>query len=204
MKPFTSQHSQASRLLKYNAVDDKGSALHKKTKYSDVIASTDVTTDEKGNKTTTEIVHKGGPIGPGENSFGTVGGYRRGYGAISSSRRLGEKVYQGRVADDRKGSMVSSKVVGSDGFRTHTDPITGKKTSFVKEKSASSITPKGLTPLQIRGSKYGGGSIKEAIEKAGRKKKETSNSALEIRGSRHGGGSIKEAIYKKGKKDKKS
>ena len=148
MKPFTSKHSQASRLLKYNAVDDHASALHKKTKYSDLVQSTDVKIDEKGNKTTTEIVRKGGES-RGENSFGTIGGERRGM------RRLGEKVYKGRVADDRKGSMVSSKVVGSDGFRTSIDPITGKKTSFVKEKSASAITPKGLTPLQIRGSKYG-------------------------------------------------
>ena len=145
MKPFTSKHSHASNLLKYNAVDDHASALHKKTKYSDVIASTDEKIDSKGNKTTTEIVHKGGPIGPGENTFGTIGGERRGMG------RLGEKVYKGRVADDRKGSMISSKVLGSGGFRTSIDPITGEKTSFVKEKSASAITPKGLTPLQAKG-----------------------------------------------------
>ena len=137
MGTFMSKHN--ANLLNYNAVDDEASALNfnGKTKYSDKVASTDVKTDEKGNKTTTEIVHRGGPIGPGENTFGTIGGFRRGMG------RLGEKVYQGRVADDRKGSMVSSKVVGSDGFRTHTDPITGEKTSFVKEKSASSITPRG-------------------------------------------------------------
>jgi hypothetical protein len=142
MGTFMSKHN--ANLLNYNAVDDKASALNfnRKTKYSDVVASTDVEKDEKGNKTTTEIVYKGGPIGPGENSFGTVGGYRRGFGAISSSRRLGEKVYKGRVADDRKGPMVSSKVVGSAGFRKSVDPITGKETSFVKEKSASAITPK--------------------------------------------------------------
>ena len=145
MKPFTSKHSQASRLLKYNAVDDHATPLHKKTKYSDVIASTDVTTDEKGNKQTTEIVHKGGPIGPGENTFGTIGGYRRGMG------RLGEKVYQGRKNVVGKGRMTESKVVGSDGFRTSIDPITGEKTSIVKEKSASAIKPKGLTPLKAKG-----------------------------------------------------
>ena len=128
-----------ANLLNYNAVDDEASALNfnGKTKYSDKVASTDVKTDEKGNKTTTEIVHKGGKIG-GENSFGTIGGERRGM------QRLGEKVYKGRVADDRKGPMVSSKVVGSAGFRTSIDPKTGKKTSFVKEKSASAITPRGF------------------------------------------------------------
>lgn len=127
MKPFTNKHSTTSA-LNFNG----------KTKYSDVIASTDVETDEQGNKTTTEIVHKGGKIGPGDNTFGTTGGYRRGMG------RLGEKVYEGRVAVDGKGPMISSKVLGSDGFRTSVDPITGKKTSFVKEKSANTITPRGI------------------------------------------------------------
>ena len=200
MKPFTSKHSQASRLLKYNAVDDHASALHKKTKYSDVIASTDEKIDSKGNKTTTEIVHKGGPIGPGENTFGTIGGERRGMG------RLGEKVYKGRVADDRKGSMISSKVLGSGGFRTSIDPITGEKTSFVKEKSASAITPKGLTPLKVKGRNVTGPGIKGAIERAGRKKKkekETSNSAVQVRGRNVTGPGIKGAIERAGRKKKK-
>ena len=154
MGTFMSKHN--ANLLNYNAVDDEASALNfnGKTKYSDKVASTDVKTDEKGNKTTTEIVHKGGKI-RGENSFGTIGGERRGM------RRLGEKVYKGRENVVGKGPMTSSKVVGSDGFRTSIDPITGEKTSFVKEKSASSITPRGLTggsiktsgltPLQAKG-----------------------------------------------------
>ena len=41
--------------------------------------------------------------------------------------RLGEKVYQGRKNVVGKGPMTGSKVVGSDGFRTSIDPITGKK-----------------------------------------------------------------------------
>lgn len=150
MKPFTNKHSHEAKeraaLMNDMPIDSRGvsqtntSALNfnGKTKYSDVIVSTDEKRDSKGNKTTTEIVHKGGKIGPGENTFGTTGGYRRGMG------RLGEKVYKGRVADERKGPIVSSKVLGSAGWRTSVDPITGEKTSFVKEKSVNTFTPKGI------------------------------------------------------------